>query len=110
VTFRYKDWREGSWKTTTLSSEEFVPHYLQHVFPRRFHKVRFYGLLAPGNRPLLGRARILLSKEERPTGDHPVVAPEVPKPEKQTFFAGPHWRTGRLIPVGSLLPEARGPS
>jgi hypothetical protein len=47
VTFRYKDWRAKEWKTAKLSAEEFISRYLQHVLLRGFHKVRFYGLLAP---------------------------------------------------------------
>ncbi|PYP86226.1 MAG: hypothetical protein DMF61_14050 [Blastocatellia bacterium AA13] len=43
-----------------VSAEEFIRRFLQHVLPKRFIKVRFYGLLSPGNRHLLNKARKLL--------------------------------------------------
>ena len=47
VTFRYKDYAdEHRSKTMTLSAEEFLRRFVQHVLPRSFVKVRHYGLLA----------------------------------------------------------------
>ena len=57
VTFRYKDSRESRWKTMTLEAAEFIRRFLQHVLPRGFHKVRYYGLLSPRNRCLLEQIR-----------------------------------------------------
>jgi hypothetical protein len=36
-------------QTATLRPVEFLRRFLQHVLPRRFVKLRHYGLLAPGN-------------------------------------------------------------
>lgn len=41
-------------------AEEFIGRFLQHVLPKRFVKVRYYGLLAPRNRHQLDRVRELL--------------------------------------------------
>jgi hypothetical protein len=47
VTFRYKDYAdEHRAKTMTLSAEEFLRRFVQHVLPRGFVKIRHYGLLA----------------------------------------------------------------
>jgi len=47
VTFRYKDYAdEHRQKTMTLSAEEFLRRFVQHVLPRGFVKIRHYGLLA----------------------------------------------------------------
>jgi hypothetical protein len=47
VTFRYKDYAEDhQQKTMTLSAEEFLRRFVQHVLPRGFVKIRHYGLLA----------------------------------------------------------------
>lgn len=47
VTFSVKDYRnEGHWKTLTLSGEEFIRRFLMHVPPKRFVRMRHYGLLA----------------------------------------------------------------
>lgn len=57
VTFKYKDSATNKEKFATLSVEEFMRRFLQHVLPERFVKVRYYGLLSPGKRRLLKRAR-----------------------------------------------------
>jgi hypothetical protein len=65
VTFRYKDYRlDGSarYKTMTLATDEFIRRFLLHVLPKRFHRIRHYGLLASGNRAAnLAHARELIA-------------------------------------------------
>jgi hypothetical protein len=47
VTFRYKDYADKHRsKTMTLSADEFLRRFVQHVLPKGFVKVRHYGLLA----------------------------------------------------------------
>ena len=49
VRFTYKDYREnGTRKSLTLSGEEFLSRFLQHILPSGFVKVRHYGLFAHG--------------------------------------------------------------
>lgn len=60
VTFQYKESATDLIKFRTLSAEEFIRRFLQHVLPHRFVKVRYYGLMSPGNRHLLDKARIAL--------------------------------------------------
>ena len=59
VTFKYKDSATDQLKFATVSAEEFIRRFLQHVLPERFVKVRYYGLVSPGNRALLKRAQAL---------------------------------------------------
>jgi len=47
-------------KSPDLISEEFIRRFLQHVLPKGFVKVRYYGLLAASNRHLLDQARRML--------------------------------------------------
>jgi hypothetical protein len=61
VTFSYKESATDQLKRCTLSAEEFIRRFLQHVLPPRFIKVRYYGLLSPAHRQLLLKARQLLS-------------------------------------------------
>jgi hypothetical protein len=65
VTFKWKDYRvEGPdrYKTMTLPVDAFIRRFLNHVLPKRFHRIRHYGLLANGNRAAnVARARELLS-------------------------------------------------
>ncbi|MEK6325656.1 MAG: IS91 family transposase [Acidobacteriota bacterium] len=60
VTFKYKDSATDQVEFCPLSAGEFIRRFLQHVLPERFVKVRYYGLLAAGNRHLLKKARELL--------------------------------------------------
>ena len=61
VTFAYKESATDQLKHCTLTAEEFIRRFLQHVLPPRFIKVRYYGLLSPAYRQLLLKARQLLS-------------------------------------------------
>ncbi len=65
VVFRYKDYAQGGiWRTRRLPAEAFIRRFLQHVLPRRFVRIRYFGLL--GNRyrrENLQRARALLEAE-----------------------------------------------
>lgn len=51
VTFTVKDYRNhGQWKNLTLSGEEFIRRFLMHVPPKRFVRIRHYGLLSSRNK------------------------------------------------------------
>jgi hypothetical protein len=51
LTFRYKDHADAHQrKAMTLSAEEFLRRFVQHVLPRGFVKMRHYGLLANRHR------------------------------------------------------------
>jgi hypothetical protein len=64
VTFRYKDRGNDTWRTMRLEGLEFLRRFLQHVLPRGFHKVRYYGLWHPSKRNLSSRAWLLLILQE----------------------------------------------
>jgi len=65
VTFKWKDYRAKGReraKVMTLATDEFIRRFLIHVLPRRFHRIRHYGLFANGSRvENLARARELLN-------------------------------------------------
>ena len=63
VTFRYRVADTKKTKTCTLRAEQFIGRLLQHVLPKGFVKVRYFGLFSPGKRPLLAQVRALLSTE-----------------------------------------------
>jgi hypothetical protein len=49
VRFSYKDYREnGKSKSLTLSGDQFLNRFLQHILPTGFVKVRHYGIFAHG--------------------------------------------------------------
>ncbi len=57
VTFRYRDTETGAERRCTLGAEDFIHRFLQHVLPKGFVKVRYYGLFSPGLRKPLGALR-----------------------------------------------------
>jgi hypothetical protein len=61
VTFRYRDGETGQPRTCTLLAGEFIRRFLQHVLPKGFVKVRYFGLFSPGKRRLLTQLRHLLA-------------------------------------------------
>ena len=68
VKFRYKDYADqGRNKTLILSAEEFLRHFLLHILPYAFMRLRHYGLLANRYRKQkLARCRELLHQPDPP--------------------------------------------
>jgi hypothetical protein len=66
VTFRYTHARTRETRRVTLPDDRFLERFLQHILPRGFTKVRSYGLLSPGRRGALDRARRLLETRAIP--------------------------------------------
>jgi hypothetical protein len=62
VTFRYTHARTQESRTVTLPVDRFLTRFLQHILPRGLTKIRWYGLLSPGRRRALERARQLLTQ------------------------------------------------
>ena len=51
VTFTAKDYKnQGQWKEISVSGEEFIRRFLMHIPPKRFVRVRHYGLLSSRNK------------------------------------------------------------
>ena len=108
VTFRYRATDTGQERLCTLETEEFIRRFLQHVLPKGFVKVRYYGFFSSGSRPHLATIRQQLSQE-------PVQVDE-PQPG-QTREAAPQSEKAHLCPVcgrpmqpGDILPPAKGRS
>jgi hypothetical protein len=68
VTFQYKDRKASRQRTCRLEGTEFVRRYLQHVLPKGFHKVRYYGLWNPRRRAQMQQVRLMLQLQSRPEG------------------------------------------
>ncbi len=76
VTFTYKAGKSGQQKTCTVSAEEFIRRFLQHVLPKGFCKVRYYGFFSAGQRQALQRVHQLLG-----------VSAASPKPQEEASIA-----------------------
>ena len=74
VTFQYKDYRQGAeQKQMTLSCEEFLRRFSEHILPKGFTKMRSYGFLA--NRGREQRIKGVLLKLKLPQHPPPVQVP-----------------------------------
>jgi hypothetical protein len=71
VIFRWKNRGTGAWCTERLPGVEFLRRFLQHVLPRGFHKVRYYGLWNPSQREQSNRAWVLLILATPPDSERP---------------------------------------
>jgi len=81
VTIRYRERKGGRSRTCRLSGHEFMRRFLQHVLPRGFHKVRYFGLWHAGQRNNAARVRQMLQLHATPRFDPPpnfVVPPLEP--------------------------------
>jgi len=67
VTFRFKNSSTDQWELKTLPAFNFIHRFLQHVLPKGFMKIRYYGLMAPSRKKLLAVVHYLLGVTEPPT-------------------------------------------
>jgi hypothetical protein len=67
VTFKYKDSGDQRWHTLRLSAHEFVRRFLQHVLPKGFQRIRYFGWLAPAAKNRWDRILALLDHTPPPT-------------------------------------------
>src|ERR1700722_18321071 len=116
VTIQYKERKTGRSRICRLSGHEFMRRFLQHVLPRGFHKVRYFGLWHPAQRNSAARVRQMLQLQATPRFDLPpdLVAPPLtpsgaePPPSIEPLIC-PHCQ-GRLIFIRTLTPrQAMGP-
>lgn len=98
VTFRYKDRATGKHRRCTMPGHIFMRRYLQHVLPKGFHKVRYFGLWHPAKREQRQRlAHALLL--QRPADAEPEreteQAADNGRPDKPRSCR--HCQKGRLV-------------
>lgn len=105
VTFRYQSCDTRQWKTMRLPAEEFLRRYLQHVLPRGFHKVRYYGLLSPRNRVVLRRLQLLLAEGRTPRADPEQPMAQAREPNNRC----PCCEEGLMVVISWLPRRARSP-
>jgi hypothetical protein len=105
VTFEYKESATQRVRTSTLTTEEFIRRFLEHVLPQRFVKVRYYGLSSPANRDLLLEARKQLSESR--TRNSRIEKDVTVKQERESLRCPGCGRQMRLIE--HLKPNSREP-
>jgi predicted Zn-ribbon and HTH transcriptional regulator len=106
VTFRWKDYAHCSrQRTMTLTGEEFLRRFLQHVLPKGFPRIRYFGWLA--NR----RRKNLLPLCQRLLAQMPPATPGAPASESAVWLCpychGPMQAVQRLTASQILDAEIR---
>jgi hypothetical protein len=109
VTFRYKGSGASQKKTMTVSAEEFIRRFLQHVLPTGVHKVRYYGLWSPSYRENLSKVQQILTQ----SGDDQKVQIEEDTATEVSLSSEPrkcrHCQKGTLILIRRLPRQRRAP-
>jgi len=92
----------------TLTSDEFIRRFLQHVLPTGFHRIRHYGLLANASRnDHLTRARALLHAPPiKPKTDSEALANEGSQEKPCAFTCR---QCGMPMVVIEILPPQHAP-
>ncbi len=110
VTFRYRVADTKKTKTCTLPAEQFIGRFLQHVLPKGFVKVRYFGLFSLGKRPALMQVRQLLAAQatcwapSRGDGDSSATV----EPQEHPIFHCPGCGTVMQV-TQVLMPVSRSP-
>jgi hypothetical protein len=86
VTFRYTS-NSGQTRFCTLPVDQFIHRFLQHVLPKSFVKVRYYGLFSPAHRQKLEPLRAQLAAQSA------VATPSLPDDETTTPSGTPQSST-----------------
>jgi len=95
VTFQYRPSDTGQLKTCTLSVEQFIQRFLQHILPRGFVKVRYYGFFAATLRPRLTTLQQNLL---------PLTEPPTEQSDQSTTTQSTAWQDHMLCPkCGQLM-------
>jgi hypothetical protein len=115
VLFEYPDRDRRRRRAMRLDGHEFLRRFLQHVWPNRIHKVRYFGLWSRKCRPLLEALRQDLLAAAPPP-------PPVPAPAEVTVTASataphpslPHWLkcplcSGQRVVICHFGPGVRPP-
>lgn len=107
VTFRYRESKTKLWKRSTLMAPEFIRRFLQHVLPKGFTKVRYYGLLSHRKRHLLDKARTCLGLSDAKLKNRTAGRAAAPN-NKAAGCRCP--KCGRIMTPDRVLPRtSRGP-
>lgn len=114
VTIRYKQRKSSRWRTCQIAGDEFIRRFLQHVLPKGFHKVRYFGLWHPRNRDLAARVRLLLLLDRPAPPQTAAAAPPAANPDDHEAITNPrsaepprcpHCQLGHLILIRRLTPR-----
>jgi hypothetical protein len=104
VAFTYRCSKDRRVKVMRLSPLEFCRRFLQHVLPRGFHKIRYYGLFSPRHRQALRRIREQLLLTAAPSSKIEPID-DVDEPTGYHHRACSECDQGLMVVVGRFQPK-----
>ena len=110
VSFVYTDARTRQRHTCTLEALDFIDRFLQHVLPKGFCKVRYYGCFSPSQRPTLQAVRHWFAQTSVPdaAAEPPVTAAPPPAAMRCPKCQQPMAVVATLRPTARCPPPAAG--
>ncbi|MCG3154402.1 MAG: IS91 family transposase ISAzo26 [bacterium] len=115
VTFRWRDYRNGQQKLMKVDALEFIRRFLLHVLPKRFHKIRYYGIWHRRKRPLLKRCQEILGAttppqtQAKPSWEELVFALTGKDPHLCPKCGNGRMVTKELLPLPRVMPASATP-
>jgi hypothetical protein len=67
------DARSGQRKACALSAKKFIRRFLQHVLPKGFSRVRYYGFYSPNQWKALNKVQQVAARRSHPSPVRPAV-------------------------------------
>ena len=115
VTFRYIEARTHKTCFCTLPVDAFLQRFLQHVLPKGFVKVRYYGLFAPAHRAQLLALQKRLARSiaaRKPAPPTALASSERSDPPRRCAVCGSEVHLRPLLRASARCPphEARMPN
>jgi len=107
IKFRYISHRTKRSEECKLHPQEFLRRYLQHTPQPGFHRIRYYGFLAPGARQTLRAMKVALIWAL--TTLAPVIAELRQRSEKRSDPKCPHCGATCFIRTEFIYPNRRAP-
>lgn len=110
VTFQYRDSKTHQLRHLSLSAEQFIQRFLQHVLPKGFVKIRTYGLWSARQQPILATLQQQLAQPSPPDPPTPPAptAPSTSAPDPHPTLC-PKCKLGHMIFIQEILPQSRHP-
>ena len=98
IKFKYKRCNAFKWKTLPLQPMEFIRRFLQHVLPKGFHKIRYYGFLAPACRHIFQALKLALLKKYTNPNNQLLILKDSQDSKDSQNKKHPHHTRTRICP------------
>lgn len=98
VSFKYQNSKTGEWKIITVTAQEFIRRFLQHVLPKGFQKIRYYGWMATKQKQILLKLKLLIGSVpcndliEKYNASRDFICPSCGRPMELVSILEPAWR------------------